>query len=254
MADEPLPFTDHVVIVGWNALAHRITRQLVLAGRKVAVITRQTEARDVIRDAFSPDDVQVHLSKLNDWETFDRVNIEDSFKVFVNLDDEEESLVAILNMQAQYENLEFDVVLSNPELEDTFYTAGVTYAVSTKNLASKLTASHLFEPEVATYTSDLLSAGDEPGGHDIQEYELIESNPYVGQTWYNLFWDLKDELNCVPIGLGREQPDAPGRELIKIPADDTTLQAGDHVVLIMAAEKEEALEQFFGTSEGLTHS
>jgi len=158
MSDASISFTNHVVILGWDDLAHRITRQLVLAEKKVAVITRKTEARELIQETFSSDDVQVHLSDLNDWTTFDVVNIEQAFKVFVNLDSEEDSLVAILNLKGHYDDLEFDVVLENPELEETFYSAGVTYAVSTRNLSSKLTAGHLFEPEVATFTSDLLSA------------------------------------------------------------------------------------------------
>jgi voltage-gated potassium channel len=251
MSDSPIDFSNHVVILGWDALAHRITRQLVVADKHVVVITRQTEARDVIREAFAPEHVRVHLSQLNDWSTFDRVNIEQTSKVFVNLDDEEDSLVAILNLRALYDGLEFDVVLNKSELEDTFYTAGVTYAVSPRNVASKLTASHLFEPEVATYTADLLSASETADEHDIQQYELLDSNEYVGQTWGDLFWTLKEHLNCVPIGLGRPKPGGPGRELDKIPPDDTPLRAGDHVVLVTAGANEEALESFFGTEEGI---
>ena len=248
---DSLDFEGHVVILGWDALAHRITRQLVAADKKVAVITRQTDAREVIQEAFAPENVRVHLAALNDWATFEQVNIEQALKVFVNLESEEDSLVAILNMRALYDDLEFDVVLNNPELEDTFYTAGVTYAVSPRNLASKLTASHLFEPEVATYTADLLSAADEAEEHDIQQYKLLDSNEYVGQTWGDLFWTLKEEHNCVPIGIGRPKPDSVGRELTKVPADDRTLRAGDHIILITAGAKEEALESFFGLDEGI---
>lgn len=251
MSDSAIAFTNHVVILGWDALAHRITRQLVVAGRQVAVITRQSDARELIHETFDSNSVRVHLSQLNDWSTFDAVNIEEAFRVFVNLDDEEDSLVAILNLKGLYDGLEFDVVLNNPELEETFYAAGVTYAVSTRNLASKLTAGHLFEPEVATYTSDLLSASDAPGDHDIQQYELLQSNEYVGRTWGDLFWDLKETLNCIPIGLGRAKPDGVGRELTKVPSNDRPLRAGEHVILITSVEKEGALESFFGAEEGI---
>ncbi len=251
MPDREINFENHVVILGWDPLAHRITGQLLAADKQVVVITRQTEARTFIRETFSPDHVRVFLSQLNDWASFEQVNIEQAFKVFVNLDDEEKSLVAILNMRALYGDLEFDVVLDNPELEETFYTAGVTYAVSPRNLASKLTASHLFEPEVATYTADLLSAADDPHEHDIQQYELLDSNEFVGRTWGDLFWTLKEKHNCVPIGLGRSKPDAVGRELTKVPSDDRPLRAGDHVILITTGAQEEDLEAFFGTDEGI---
>jgi voltage-gated potassium channel len=251
MPDSDIDFENHVVILGWDALAHKITRQLVVADKNVVVITQQAEAREVIQETFSPDHVRVYLSALNDWNMFEEVNIEQSFKVFVNLDSEEDSLVAILNLKAHYDGLEFDVVIENPELEDTFYAAGVTYAVSTRNLASKLTASHLFEPDVATYTSDLLSASNEPGEYDMQQYELLESNEYVGQTWNDLFWALKTKVNCVPIGIGRPQSESGGRNLTKTPAGDRPLRAGDHVVLITGVAKEPALESFFGTSEGV---
>lgn len=251
MSSPSIDFEHHVVILGWDPLAHRITRQLVLADKQVAVIAQTTEAREVIQDTFSEDSVRVHLSQLNDWDTFDVVNIEQSFKVFVNLDNEEDSLVAILNLKALYDDLEFDVVLSNPELEETFYSAGVTYAVSTQNLASKLTAGHLFEPDVATYTSDLLTGNAAPGDHDFQQYELIDSNEYVGQTWSDLFWRLKNDFNCVAIGLGRSNPDGTGRTLTKMPDDDRPLRAGDHIILIAAYEKEDDLVSFFGTKEGI---
>jgi voltage-gated potassium channel len=251
MSDAPISFTNHVVILGWDALAHRITRQLVLADKRVVVITRQTEARELIQESFSAEDVRVHLSDLNDWTTFDAVNIEQAFKVFVNLDSEEDSLVAILNLKGHYDGLEFDVVIDNPELEDTFYSAGVTYAVSTRNLASKLTAGHLFEPEVATYTSDLLSASAETGDHDIQQYELTDDNEYVGRTWGDLFWTLKDEMNCVPIGIGRSKPDSVGRTVTKMPDDDRPLRAGDHIILITDHSTEEELRALFGTDEGI---
>lgn len=249
--NDPIDFENHVVMLGWNDLAHQITRQLVFAGKQVVVITQDTEARELIRETFEPENVRVHLSQLNDWSTFDQVNIEQSIKVFINLQDEEDSLVAILNLQGLYDGLEFDVVLQNPELEETFYAAGVTYAVSTENLASKLTASHLFESEVATYTADLLSVSQGSGDHDIQQYELLESNEYVGKTWGDLFWDLKDQFNSVPIGLARPSPNAVRHELKKLPPNDMTLQRGDHVVLISAADAQEELEAFFGTTEGI---
>jgi len=251
MSNASIEFTNHVVILGWDALAQRITHQLVLADKKVAVITRETEARERIQETFSPEEVQVHLSDLNDWDTFDAVNIGASFKVFVNLDSEEDSLVAILNLKGHYDDLEFDVVIENPELEDTFYSAGVTYAVSTRNLASKLTAGHLFEPEVATFTADLLSASAKHGDHDIQQYELIEGHESIGQTWGDLFWTLKNEFNCVPIGIGRPKPDSVGRTVTKMPDDDRNLRAGDHILLITAHETEAQLESFFGTKEGI---
>ena len=251
MSNASIDFTNHVVILGWDALAHRITRQLVLANKKVAIITRQTEARELIQDTFSPENVQVHLSDLNDWGAFDAVNIEASFKVFVNLDSEEDSLVAILNLKGHYDGLEFDVVIENPELEDTFYSAGVTYAVSTRNLASKLTAGHLFEPEVATFTADLLSASAEHGDHDIQQYALTDGHEYVDRTWGDLFWTLKDTLNCVAIGIGRSKPDSVGRTVTKMPDDDRTLRAGDHIILITDHATEDQLESFFGTNEGI---
>lgn len=253
MTDSSNMFTNHVVILGWDDLAHEITRQLVVADKQVAVITRQSEVKELIQETFSENEVHVLLSQLNDWSTFDRANIEESFKVFVNLDNEEDSLVAILNLKALYNGLEFDVVLENPELEETFYSAGVTYAVSTRNLASKLTAGHLFEPEVAEYTSDLLSASNQPGDHDIQQYELLASNPYVGQTWSDLFWEIKTRFNCVPLGIGRSKPDTVGRELTKTPPDDHVLREGDHIVLVTSVEKESALESFFGTDEGIGH-
>ena len=58
-----------------------------------------------------------------------------------------QKLIAILNMKKSYPDAKFLVTLDNPDLKETFQSAGVTYALSKNEMAANVsTVEFLFTP------------------------------------------------------------------------------------------------------------
>jgi voltage-gated potassium channel len=149
-------------------------------------------------------------------------------------------------MKRHFPDLDYMVALSDEELEQTFRSAGVTYAVSKYNISSKILASYLYEPDVAEYTEDLLKATEEEGDHDIQQYRVTDSCAAIGNRFVDLMRTLRDDHNCVPIGLRK----ADGT-LHKVPTPGTVVDHDDFVLLVTQRSSEAGLESYFGTQEGV---
>jgi hypothetical protein len=60
------------------------------------------------------------------------------------------------------------------------------------------------------------------------------------------------EHDCLPIGLHKDN-DGTGDdgELLKLPAHDTPVEAGDYVLLILDGGRGDALRELFGVEEGI---
>jgi voltage-gated potassium channel len=149
-------------------------------------------------------------------------------------------------MKNHFEDLEYMVALSDEELEETFRSAGVTYAVSKFNISSKVLASYLYEPDVAEYTEDLLTATENGEDYDIQQYQVTDQCPADGESFIDVMRTLKSEHRSTPIGLKKADGD-----LKKVPVPTTTVEKDDHVLLITRGDRESGLEDYFGTEEGV---
>lgn len=245
-------FRDHVVILGWNEFARAIAEQLTKADRRVAIVTDAKDDIDLIYAQFPREVVFVLYADLKDTALLEKAGIERAAMVFPNLASDTDCLIAILNIKKQWPDKRFVVALDNPELRDTFRTAGVTYVLSRSEIASKLIASYLFEPDVAEYETDLLSSAQEADEYDIQQYAITASNPYAGKAYGKVFADLKARYNVVPIGLRKARGDR--HELIKLPKDEVRIDVGDHLILIVNGHTERLISQAFGVREGVSEA
>lgn len=242
-------FKGHIVIVGWNDFARSITRQLIGADRQVAIITNKKDDIDLIYEGFPNKPVFVLFTELNNISQFNNVNIQESFVVFLNAGDDTDKLISILNLKKQFPNLQYLVTLDNPDLKDTFQSAGVTYALSKNEIASKLIASFIFEPDVAAFSNDLMSSTESAGHFDLQQYRVLEKNPFANKTYGDAFWDIKKNYGSLLLGIAK--PNGSGRELHKLPADDTKVEVGDYLIVITDGVGEQKLSESFGTKEGV---
>jgi len=242
-------FRDHVLILGWNEFARAIAEQLTKADRQVAIVTEAKDDIDLVYAQFPREAVFVLYADLKDIGMLEKAGIERSAMVFPNLPSDTDSLIAILNIKKRWPDKRFVVALDNPELRDTFRTAGVTYVLSRSEIASKLIASYLFEPDVAEYATDLLSSAQDADEYDIQQYAITADNPYAGKTYGEAFGALKARYNVVPIGLCKVNGDR--RELLKLPEDGIRIDAGDHLLMIVNGRTERLISQAFGVKEGV---
>jgi voltage-gated potassium channel len=265
MTEDGQVFEDHVVIVGWDEVSRNVTQRLRTSGREVAIITEEERHLGAIEEEFSESEVRAIHRHLTDYESFTAVNIENCFRIFVNLPSDKESLVAIFNLKKRYDDLEFVVVLSNRELEKTFETAGVSYVISPESVASKLVTSSLYEPDVARFEVDLLAGSGkegcdvqqnrvtEEGGCDLQQYLITKESPFAGSTFGRALERLKDEFTCTPLGVAKRLQDG-SFDVLTVPKKSLEIGEDDYLLVIAAADDESQLEELFGVKEGLRSS
>jgi voltage-gated potassium channel len=269
-------FENHVVIVGWNSFAETVAEQLVAAGRRVAVVTGDRDKVDLIHEKFEDDRIHVLFTDLSNVEGFAPTNVTEARGVFVNLDDDTDTLITIINLRRHFGDRNYIATIDSDDLRDTFLTAGATHVLFRDGIAAKLTASYIFEPSVAEFSTDLLGSAGMQEDYDIQQYYIREGSRYDGAAYGDAMDDLRRRLNCLPIGLyktgGGSRPSSESRgdaapsgaaeggkagaplpegELLKLPPGDTPIAPGDYLLLILDGSKTPAVRDLFGVEEGL---
>jgi voltage-gated potassium channel len=241
---------DHAVIIGWNEFGKMVLSQLIGVGKKVAVVTNNKSDIEFIREEHSGKGVFVLYSDFGNIEMLRKTNIEQSSIVFVNFEDDTEKLVYILNMKKVYPNLDYVVTLDNGDLKNTFISAGVTNTISKHEISSKLLASYMFEPDVASYSESIMSFAEGDADYDMKQFFVTATNPYVGKAYQDAFFDLKKKYNAVLIGITKRDKFG-NKRLIKNPLGDLNIALGDYLIIVMNGKSFKLLRKVFSVDEGL---
>ncbi|OQX99917.1 MAG: hypothetical protein B6I24_01320 [Bacteroidetes bacterium 4572_128] len=242
-------FTNHIVIIGWNEFGKQVAEQIVRADHSVAVVTNDKANIDLILNSFSKKNIFPFFSDYENFENLKKANINQAFSVFLNFNDDTENLVYLLNFKKHYKNVRLIAALNNFNLRDTFLSAGAAYAVSKVNIISKLVASYIFEPDAAKITEDIMTTSTEEGDFDMQEYKVIEKNPYLNKNCLEVFTDMKIKFNCVLLALSRKN-DNGERIVLKNPSKETKIKMNDYIILISDGKSKESIIEAFGVKEG----
>ena len=243
-------FTDHAVIIGWSDFGKMVADQLIGVNKKIAIITNNKTDIEFIKESYGSKNIFTLYSDFKSLEILKKVNITQSSIVFVNFEDDTEKLVFIVNMRKVYPDLEFVVTLENGDLKNTFISAGVTNTISKHEISSKLLASYMFEPDVASYSESIMSFAQTEGDYDIKQLLVTPSNPFVGKAYQEAFFELKKRYNSVLIGITKR--DKYGKKkLIKNPLGDLKIAPGDYLVLILNGKAFKLLKKIFNVEEGV---
>lgn len=242
-------FEGHAVIIGWNEFSKMVMDQLIGVGKKVAIVTNNREDVDHISEQYNKKSIFTLYSDFTSYEMLKKTNIEHSSIVFVNLHNDTEKLVYILNMKKYFPNLEYVVTLDNGDLKNTFLSAGVTNTISKHEISSKLLASYMFEPDVATYSESIMSFAKGDGDYDIKQLMVTHDNPYLGKAYQDVFFDLKSKYNTVLIGITKRDKYG-NKRLIKNPLGDLKIASGDYMIVILNGKAYKLLKRVFGVEEG----
>lgn len=241
-------FINHAVIIGWNSFGRGVVDQLIGVGKKVAIVVDDKNQVDLIRELYDKEQVFILYSDLQHFDLIAKTNIKGSAMVFVNLNDDTEKLVYLLNIRKHFHKASFIVMLDNANLKQTFINAGVTYAISKNEISSKLLASYMYEPDVATYSEDILSFAHAEEDFDIKQYKVLESNPLIDKTYDEAFYLLKKKYNTILIGMSRHTES--GRQLFKNPVEHLPIQKDDYLIMITDGRSFNQIREVFGTEEG----
>lgn len=244
-------FKDHILLIGWNDFARQVTDQIINTTHPVAIVTNNKNDIDLIQDLYEENDnVFCMFADYHNVEALNKVNIKECATVFVNFSDDTEVLVYLLNLKQHFKKLQVVVSLSNSNLKNTFLEAGVTYVVSKSEIASKLVASFIFEPDVASLTEDMMSSatlGDEDD-FDMQQYEVISKNPFVNKNCFDSFMDLKIQYDSILLGISKFEDN--NWNVIKNPSKNVIIKEGDFLILMTNGINKGKLEDAFKVSEG----
>ncbi|MCT4637614.1 MAG: ion channel [Bacteroidales bacterium] len=242
-------FEKHFVIVGWDSFAKQVTDQVIRAKHKVAVITNKKDDIDLIYDMYPQSKIFVLYTDFNNITSFDRAGINKASTVYINMDDDSENLVFVINMKKVYDHNNYVVTLNNPELRETYMSIGVRQTVSKTDIASKLVASYIFEPDVARLTEDFMATSVDETDYDIQEYKIVDDNEFVGADYFDAFVELKKRCNVVLLGIVKVHDGI--RTIIKNPTQGVKIMEGDYLLLVSGGKSKTTLHNIFKVNEGV---
>jgi len=237
-------FQNHYVIIGWNSFGSMVAEQVINANQNVAIVVDSMKDLESINAKFSKKQVFVFFNESKAISDLNKVNIHSSKAVFVNLNDDSKTLVFVINLKKQFPKVNITTTCAQQELRDTLLNVGVGNVILQNEITSRMVASSLFEPHVAEYVNDLIATSILEDDNDIQQYRVIETNPYFGKTYIEAFFQLKQDLNIILIGLVVDG------HLVKNPADDYTITKDDYLVIISYGDTTN-FSKTFGVEEGV---
>lgn len=237
-------FQNHYVIIGWNNFGSMVAEQVINANQNVAIVVNSMKDLETINAKFSKDQVFVFFNESKAISDLSKVNIQSSKAVFVNLNDDSKTLVFVINLKKQFPEVNITTTCAQQELRDTLLNVGVGNVILQNEITSRMVASSLFEPHVAEYVNDLIATSILEDDNDIQQYRVIETNPYLGKTYIEAFIQLKKDLNIILIGLVVDG------HLVKNPSDDYSIKKDDYLVIISYGDTTN-FSKTFGVEEGV---
>ncbi len=241
-------FRDHIVFIGWNEFSRMVAEEIYLTGKQIAIITSNKDEIDLVYAQFGKQTTFALYADFNNLDSLKKANIDEASAVFISIPDDAQILLYVLDFKKRFPKPQVVVSIENSKLKDTFKSAGVTYAIARNEIASKMVASYIFEPDVANLNYDLISSSRDNVDNDMQEYKVLEDNEYVGKNYLDAFIDMKKTYNAILVGLSRKIDES--WKLITNPPEGEKIMAGDYLVLMCNGGAKKSLSKAFGVREG----
>lgn len=241
-------FKDHILFVGWNDFSRLVADEVYHSGKKIAIVTNKKDDIDLIYSQYRKEQVFVLYNEFSNFETLEKVNANKATTLFISFEDDSEALLYVINFKKYYPKPEIVVSLQKLQLKETFKAAGVTYVITKNEIASKLVASYIFEPDVADMNLDLLSSSRSEEDFDIQQYRVGSNNPFANKDTEEAFHELKSGYNSILLGISKME--GKKRVMIKNPPAGTVIETGDYLILMSNGRAKEDLRKIFTAGEG----
>ncbi|MCK5280116.1 MAG: NAD-binding protein, partial [Cyclobacteriaceae bacterium] len=216
--------------------------------KKIVFVTAKKDVIDLIYAQFGKENTFVLFADYNNLDSLEKANVSQAAAVFISIPDDAQVLLYVLDFKKRFPKPQIVVSIENSKLKDTFKSAGVTYAIAKNEIASKMVASYIFEPDVANLNYDLISSSRSKGDYDMQEYRVKENNKYTGKSYMEAFIDMKKSHNAILIGISRKLNGS--WQLITNPPEKEKILANDYLVLMCNGSSKKELVSTFGVEEG----
>lgn len=262
-------FRGHVLLLGWTATARAALQELLLAGRRVAIMTRQQEFLAEIRTFVAhflaearrdpllaarvsrDEDVFLALGDYAQGAALRLLNLSDAAEAIVASDDDGRNVLTALLLKQLAPGLRVVVAVLREELRETLHAAGVTYVISPSDLGGRMVAAAAIEPEIAQTFDDLTTSSYHYG---MEEYPLRPPNPLVGLDFDTASRRLRESTGAILVGVAQPDPsrtgDDPGFRAILAPPPDTVLTPGGYALLLAAEIDRPRRDRWLGVPPG----
>lgn len=241
-------FKNHVLFVGWSDFSRLVADEVYHSNKKIAVITNRKDDIDLIYSQYSKEQVFVLFTEFSNFEALEKVNANEAATLFISFDDDAQALLYVINFKKLYPVPEIVVSLQKLQLKDTFMAAGVTYVITKNEIASKLVASYIFEPDVAELNLELLSSARKESDFDVHEYKVLPNTAFANRDCEEVFYELRSKHNTVLLGVSKMQGHE--RVVIKNPPAGTQVMPGDYLIVMSNGLAKASLRSVFQTAEG----
>lgn len=241
-------FEKHIIFIGWNEFSRMVAEEVYHTSKKIAIVTHNKDAIDLIYTQFGKENTFALFADYNNLEALEKVNVNKAAAVFISIPDDAQVLLYVLDFKQRFPNPQIVVSIENSKLKDTFKSVGVTYAVARNEIASKMVASYMFEPDVANLTSDLMTSSRSQIDYDMMEYRILKDNQYANRTYIDLFIEMKKTFNAILVGLSRKVNG--DWDLLINPPEHEKILSGDYAILMCDGSTKKQLQEAFGVEEG----
>lgn len=241
-------FQEHIIFIGWNEFSRMVAEEIYHTSKNIAIVTHNKDEVDLIYAQFGKDNTFALFADYNNLDSLEKANVSKAAAVFISIPDDAQVLLYVLDFKKRYPKPQIVVSIENSKLKNTFKSAGVTYAIARNEIASKMVASYIFEPDVANLNYDLLSSSRDMIDHDMQEYRVLEKNKYIGKKFIDVFIDMKKTQNAILVGVSRKIDST--WKLLTNPPENELILANDYLVLMCSGSSKKQLVSAFGVEEG----
>ncbi len=239
---------DHIIVIGWNEFSKNVVDQLIITQNNIVLVVNNKEDIDLVNKLYQDKKVFSIFVEDSNYELLNSINIKKSSSVFLSMNSDSEMLVYVLNLLKVFGKLNIIVTINRSELKEPFLQAGVKHVVSKNEIASKLAASYIFEPDVAVFTEDLIASAAEKNQYDIQEFKVIESSVFANADYTKSFIEMKNKFDVILIGLSKL---IDGEWVVlKNPGQGTIIEPNDYIILIGSGQTQSDLIDALKVTEG----
>lgn len=241
-------FEEHIIFIGWNEFSRMVAEEIYHTSKQIAIVTHNKDEIDLIYSQFGKENTFALFADFNNLESLEKANVSKAAAVFISIPDDAQVLLYVLDFKKRFPKPQIVVSIENSKLKNTFKSAGVTYAIARNEIASKMVASYIFEPDVANLNYDLISSSRGMIDHDMQEYKVLAKNKYVGKKFIDAFIDMKKTQNAILVGISRKMDS--GWKLMTNPPEEELIVESDYLVLMCSGSSKKQLVSAFGVEEG----
>lgn len=259
---------DHVIMLGWTPVARAALQELILSGRRVALMTRHqdrlTEIRvfiaNLLREGRADPELRRRITgekeiflaygEYSQGAALKLLNLDHAREAIVASDDDTRNVMTALLLKGIAPHLRVVVAVMREELRETLHAAGVTYVISPADLGGRMVAAAAVQPEVAQTFDDLTTASYHYG---LDEFPLRAPNPLVGRRFEEALAELRRATGATLVGVAQPRPRDGGKPPFEVrlsPPADLVLVEGHYLLVLSESAQEGPLRAYLGVPAG----